>query len=40
MGTFINSPSMKQNAQKISETMKKENGVERAVEIIQENFGM
>jgi len=34
----LNSPSMKDNAQKISETMKKENGVKRAVELIENQF--
>jgi sterol 3beta-glucosyltransferase len=34
----LNSPSMKENAQKIGEAMKKENGVKTAVELIQ-NWG-
>jgi UDP:flavonoid glycosyltransferase YjiC (YdhE family) len=34
----LDSPSMKQHAQKISETMNKENGVKRAVELIENQF--
>jgi UDP:flavonoid glycosyltransferase YjiC (YdhE family) len=34
----LNSPSMKGNAQKIGETMRKENGVKSAVELIENQF--